>query len=705
MKRVFNFVLFVLLNIRTHAMKEMQIAPIAGKFKSFMGSAIVALFLLIGIPCFAQNLSLIVDKPGQIAKQIKGKENSIVSLTISGAINGKDMEAIYALPNLVELNLKDAVLPREQHIAGTSGSRYPQLTLIEGKTKRKITFSPSKFPFLFSSNLKTLHLPESVEYILTRNEILASEKITPVANYEDPKLDNLYLYGSRSGEKAKRIFSAKNIIARNLHLTDVNFSGGNWRVKENVIDTLYVYTHTNHSPKYEEIEEYFPSVIVWNGMKILIRWTGSKSEITREDLADFRDIFPGAFVGHTEIKKVSIPSHIKKISGDCFSGLSLESITMDAVEEIGARAFSAKEIFFNMPVAPSFSDNYMDNVFKTAMIHIPSGARDKYQLGNWKGIIVHEEGENTNYEFVVEKPGTLNQYLTTEIIASATSLTLTGILYDTDMEVLNQCKGLRILDLTKTVILESPETAKGRREEAEGFLAAVGLMFNLGAAQAEHDYNKGHGNIVDAIGTKALASYFNELMDTPRAEIKPSEECLSPSLDLPQLEEIRLPLVLKHLKWTCKNMPNLKRIQFPAAMETMSISAFNGCKSLERLELPSTLKEFTKGRGDSNEKASGWNNLKILDLSKTQLSRLPNGWLSEVFKDKPTSIEKILLPKTLDMKNVYIKVSDEKECDIYIPVSEGSSSFWGSKIRVHIPKGYKVGWSQMGGNATVIDDL
>ena len=732
MKRVFNFVLFASLNIRTHAMKEMQIAPIVGKFTSFTRSFIVALFLLTGIPCFAQNLSLTVGKPGQITKQIKGKENSIVSLTISGVLNGKDMEAVYALPNLVELNLKDASL-----------QEGAQFTLTEGKTKRKMSLFSSRFPFLFSSNLKTLHLPESVDYILTRNEILeslfssnlktshlfpeeesdgdyihtrnlVSEKNIPIANYEDPQLDNLYLYGSKSAEKAEQMFKVNNKITKNLHLTDVSSFSRYGVIEEyalnrgniiNVIDTLYLY-NPKKLPQRGEMEKYFPSVIVYNGMKILVRWTGNKPEITREDLAGFRAIYPGAFLGHTEIKNVSIPSNIKVIPYGCFRGLSLESITMDAVEKIEGNAFSAKEIFFNMPIAPSFSG--MSGEFNAALIHIPRGARDKYQLGNWKGIIVHEEGENTNYEFVVEKPGTLNQYLTTDVIASATSLTLTGILYDTDMKVLDQCKGLRMLDLTKTIILESPETAKKKREEAEDFFAAVGLMFNLGAAQAEHDYNKGHGNIADAIGTKALASYFNELMDMPRAEIKPSEECLSPSLNLPQLEEIRLPIVLKNLKSICTNKPNLKRIQFPAAMETMSSSAFNGCKSLEKLELPSTLKEITKSKGyNSEDNASGWNNLKILDLSKTQLSRLPDDWLSEVFEDKSTSIEKIFLPKALEMKNVYIKVSNENECDIYIPVSECGSfvSFWGRKIRVHIPKGYKVGWSGLGGNATVIDDL
>lgn len=169
-----------------------------------------------------------------------------------------------------------------------------------------------------------------------------------------------------------------------------------------------------------------------------------KSDITREDLSGFDAIMAGAFEGHYEIKTVTLPSNIKIIPVNCFQNCYIESITMDSVEYIFDNAFSASQITFNMKEPPAFQDMYhYDDVLKMAEIQIPKGTRKQYQLGNWKNYVVHEDGEKNNYDFIVEKPGTLNLYITDNVIQTAQDISLTGILYDTDIDILNKCKGIK----------------------------------------------------------------------------------------------------------------------------------------------------------------------------------------------------------------------------------------------------------------------
>lgn len=146
----------------------------------------------------------------------------------------------------------------------------------------------------------------------------------------------------------------------------------------------------------------------------------------------------------------------------------------------------------------------------------------------------------------------------------------------------------------------------------------------------------------------------------------------------------------------------------PPALETLDTDAFSGCMSLDSISLPSTVKAFVYDQY-SNEENKNLCRLKYVDLSQTQLTEIPMGWLGETGGD----LEYISFPKTLKKFELKIQLGDSN-CDIYVPLEEGSYRFiypstgnGNTIIRVHIPKGCKAGWMAFDSiyPITIIDDL
>lgn len=632
----------------------------------------------------AQSLSIDCDKPGKLSKLLKGNED-ITALTITGTLNGKDLEAIYALTNLNTLNLQHASLLGDY-----------TMTLGEGKEKSKKNFSEYVLYYAPQSPIKNLYLPVCIESVEP-----APKPYT---------LDNLYLITSR-GLFGNGIIRQK--IAKNIHLDyDWPYSSCSWdefledgakfeKSGEPVIDTLFV----SHCINSFEIEDITPRVLVCGDKTVLVRWTGNKSEITREDLKGFDAIAYGAFAYHTEIDDVSIPANITQIPPACFWGLGLRSITMDAVKKIGEEAFRALVVNFNMTEPPLIEGgHYDDGILQGSIINIPAGTRKQYQLGEWKREIVHAEDDKTDYDIVVETPGTLSKHITKEVASMATSLTLTGVLYDTDIDILNKCTGLNYLDLTRTLILESPETAKRKNEELEGLVAMIVGLSNIAAESSQHAYEVGYGNLIDAIGTTAIADYFNQLVEnTPKTEVIPSKECLTPEIhDLKRLRELRLPLLLKYLGSGISGLSQVKKIVFPPALEIISPHAFDNDLSLDSLILPKSVIGFDTSYHYHGAAAEGYDGIKVLDLSKTQITEIPELWLHNAFGEK-SSIREIRFPKNLNKFNLVMSIYSKEPCDIYIPNEECEGSVHGRNLKIHIPKGCKAGWTEVSG--TLIDDL
>lgn len=643
------------------------------------------------------------EKPGKLSKMLKGKEN-VSSLIISGKLDGKDIEFINALSNLEQLDLRDAEI--------VEGYQY---TILDGKTKHKLYISGKTLLFAPSSTIKELHIPSKF-YIESMPYALKVANIKTAKEYQVANIQNLYIHSIGRDFYYGRYRGGLN--ARNLHLDGI-LESSDWGKTLAYLSALYV--REQEKPEFDTLSlSVYPDlqssvfrignlpeskVLVYKDKKILSHWLEKKTDITREDLSGFDAIMAGAFEGHYEIKTVTLPNNIKIIPVNCFKNCNIESITMDSVEYIFDNAFSASQITFNMKEPPAFQHMYhYDEIFKMAEIQIPKGTRKQYQLGDWKKYVVHEDGEKNNYEFIVEKPGILNQYITDHVIQTAQDISLTGILYDTDIDILNKCKGIKKLDISKTLILKSPATIQKEEEDSKALLSLFGGLTNMAAKNAQKEYDYGVGNLADALGTKAIADFFNDASkNISNKKITPNKDCLLPSLDMPQLEEIHLPILLKHLGHGIKRHKKLRRIILPPALETLDTDAFSGCMSLDSISLPGTVKAFVYDQY-SNEENKNLCSLKYVDLSQTQLTEIPMRWLGETGGD----LEYISFPKTLKEFELDIKLG-VSNCDIYVPLEEGSLRYiYPSRgnTRVHVPKGCKAGWTTHDYYPiTIIDDL
>ena len=679
-----------------------------------MKQRILSLLSLLLVYSFAyaqSSMTIQCEKPGKLSKMLKGKEN-VNSLIISGKLDGKDIEFINALSNLEKLDLKDAQIDEDY-----------QYTIVDGKTKHKLEINSRTLLFAPSSTIKELHIPSKF-YVRSIPSALKKANIKITKEYPVANIQNLYIHFVGSYFDYGKY--SHNLTAKNVHLDlDSSISGANWeeilavlsimgkdyaytrKFSNSQIDTLFLSSYIDcKSSLFRELPA--SKVLICKDKKILPCWLEQKSNITREDLSGYDVIMARAFEGHNEIKNVSLPGNIKIIPANCFNGCHIESITMDSVEYIFGNAFSASKITFNMKEPPSFQNMYdYDKIFKMADIQIPKGTRKQYQLGQWKNYVVHEDGEKNNYEFIIEKPGTLGLYITDNVIQTVQDLSLTGILYDTDIDVLNKCKGIKNLDISKTLILKSPATAQKEEEDSKALLSLLGGLTNMAAENAQKEYNYGMGSLADAVGTKAIADYFNEASkNVSNKKITPSEECLLPRLDMPQLEEIHLPILLKHLGHGIKRHEKLRRIILPPALETLDADAFSGCISLDSLFLPNTVKSFVYDQY-RNEENKNLCSLKYVDLSQTQLTEIPYGWLGET----GGNLEYISFPKTLKKFELQIRLGNSN-CDIYIPLEEGSTRYIypsignGNTCKIHIPKGCKAGWtSESFKDIAIIDDL
>lgn len=659
----------------------------------------------------AQTLSLSCEKPGKLVSQLKSHQD-VKQLKINGTLGRKDLTALYALRNLTVLDLSE-----------TTFTRDGEFTIQEGKDKivKPVLSDVFYLPF---ENLAELRLSPDITNIIS------------IDSKKEYQIENLHISNKvcKSSYDVDRMMM--DVKVKNLHITGFEefpvevglssllaFADRERGYRTKMIDTLFFNSLPSDRNKLENVlEKISPTYIVCQDAVILYRWDKTQEKITRDDLKDVSIVCPRAFVGHSEIKEVELPEHIPYLFKNTFLGCSVDKLTLDNPTNLqfpgyqsgdnnGTGGFSTssfiKEIYIGSNTAPMASDDFFSHQRESTRFYIPAGTRKQFAIGKWKEMVVREIGAKTAFNFVIETPGTLEKYITDDIVATADSLTLTGIIYDTDIPSLERCNGLRYLDLTKTLILKSPKTQQEEKEKAEAFVALLGFALNAGAEQAQHDYDLGLGNLGDAIGTKAIAEYFNSLTEhMSTGEIKADNNCIMPYLHFDMLEELRLPLLLKELKTPLCS--SIRSVVLPPALEKVNMKSFASCHNLENILFPASVKEI---EGEASE-LKYCKNLKTIDLSQTSVSSL-----NSFFRTTPTlHVQKLRLPRTvkeLDKLNIDLI----NNCDLYIPIEDVKGQIYISNphsgkgnitVNLHVLNGYKVVWGDIHGYGVIvnlIDDL
>lgn len=280
---------------------------------------------------------------------------------------------------------------------------------------------------------------------------------------------------------------------------------------------------------------------------------------------------------------------------------------------------------------------------------VPDGAKKKYKNApSWKGVIVREVNgggatidPSKSYNIKVEKPGTILSYLPVDKLDEIEAVTITGILYETDLKVLSDCKYLISVDLSNTYICFSPEALKEKKANAEmfaGFARAMGAI-------ADMKYDDFNMTTPDYVYAKLFTKLVEEGANTKEPEVK----CIMPKgafRNCLSLESIKFPTRCSVIEdKVCYGCSELKEVVLPPYLQEINTGAFAYCSSLEEVKIPNTLKYMgTRTRTSIGEvSAFAYSGIKALDLSKCVFKE--SKWTCDLMGSK--ELKELRFPKNI----------------------------------------------------------
>ena len=670
--------------------------------------------LFVAFSGFAQTATTVTtEKVGQLKKKLgKSDITSITTLSINGVMGNKDFLFLSEMQNLQELELKDIEFQGEKDYKldfvsiGGSEVNFPnlpnlrKLTVLLRETNESQRFSRHIFDLNLSNtpNIKTLVI-SSIITIKTEQALhLDLLESVPYGNFIKSMSD---YYAQRNDEFEE---GSPFTIEEDSHYNSYDRKGD----KITPINNPKIYTKVwsilrKSMANYNDYpilnDRLFPYVIhLTESQKYFLNyWDESLSQ----DLLSKIDEL-GNYAYHNYSKDtLTLPSKITTIPNFCFGASGIKTLTIPesvkTIEKYALKSSVIEKVILLSKTAPTFNCKLLDDDESLQKVDfvIPENSTEYYSVGNWKYLAVEERGERKTYSFDVEKGGTLSEYITDENAATIMDLKIRGLLYDTDLETLKKCKNLRNLDLGFVYITTSPETMKQKHQENQ---ALASLFQNMGlTAQTDAQNKFSHGFIssskyqqdmilgkyFETIGSIASKESLNTA-DVPYNSLRLDDFKHLESLVCPQYMEtmegrvssrrfknVVLPPRLKKLSFVFANT-SIEKVKFPETLEYIGRYAFAECKSLKEIDLYGTkVKDL---RWDTFE---GCDNVKMVRMGEEQkaIIRFP------------------------DTKNCEYFFYGIKECG-HISVNFNST--------IHIPKGYRAGWSKYDNDTEyyqLIDDL
>ena len=647
--------------------------------------------LLLIVCCFslsfAQSRSeFFNEKPGKLSKLINEKQiNSITSLKIRGIMNSDDLAYLTEFVNLEELDIEEIELTRAKE------KKYNYIGNLDYL----------KLPQFY--NVKNLIIPKtcsSIDISISLDN-LTIPSVCRVKFSDDVKINNVHILHTNN-EKKQATFDEspeeKNWLNRYvyLHNYESDYSPASKRVS---IDTLYI--NSINQLQNISVSSFDPNFIVIVPQRKVILNKYPEQGMTFNGVDSIMD---GAFMD-SKIKHITIPSTIKKIPDFCFAGCkNLVSVTLgDSIDYIGKYALAGtsiteitlpknlKHIWYNsfkntnlqkcklrniIPAEVIMYNRYDDEddwkeSLSNTMIETPQGGYINYKNNYlWSMLSLYEKDSKRTYNIVIKKPGTILSYLPIESLATIDSLTITGFLYDTDIQVFGMCKSLKYIDLSKTIISESPKTIEDREREKESLHAIAQL---LGVA-ADMAYNDQEISYSDFLSAKILS----ELTNTPSKVTEASGNCIIPYKsfkDLRNLETVILPTRAIKIGYEAfSGCTNLENVVFPPFIQTIGYEAFKDCVKMKINEFPSSINDIGFG---------AFKNCKSLN-QKIDLSSCTFDGEFDIATFNGVPLKEIRLPNGIESITLSIRTgysaneNIDKNCIIYFPKSfkRLRTTFW-----------------------------
>ena len=271
----------------------------------------------------------------------------------------------------------------------------------------------------------------------------------------------------------------------------------------------------------------------------------------------------------------------------------------------------------------------------------------------------------TSYDIFVPKGNTILSYLPISALKTVDSLTVSGILFEEDIEIIQKCVNLRYLDLSLAFTSESPEKLAEQQVLKEFVQHVVSLRESAG----EEMYKNGDINASQYAGNKfAVDAAKSELSSIKITEA--NKDCYLPSgsfAKMKKLETVLLPLKACSVFPNCfSQCPNLKQVSLPPFISFIGRDAFSDCYQLKTIDFPLSLNKIERGAFDGTQIA-------YVDLHKCEWKNTDfeafNSHVRALIGDEyvlaPPVKRTLLLPQ--GVQRVSLNIS-EGDC-IYFPVS------------------------------------
>ena len=592
-----------------------------------MKKLLFILSFLVASTSYAQevigdSLRIADTKAGKVASILKKNGNGIKKVCITGQINAKDLQALATVPGLTTLDLSGTMYKAttfNNHLS-TAICELPYYNTLDILKLPKGGFSGKTEYDLLEVRLQTI--PRLIS--LRCNVMLSSKTASNSKSFNEVEFDlsNIEKYDSaikRWKEYNNHFF---NKTAEILYVVNGDFATAN-RYMNSTIMCDKSKRHVVLNGRWDNsIDEKWLSLVTEFGR-------GASIDYYPNSHLSFPKVtsIPSSLIGYQirkKIKTIDLPSVIVfDVSTLYDTGIknitlpaSLEALTISwsnyCVENIDTiRLLGSTPPQLTYPIDPSKKQK--------VVFVVPDGAKKKYKNApSWKGVIVQEVNgggatidPSKSYNIKVEKPGTILSYLPVDKLNEIEAVTVTGLLYETDLEVLSECKNLISVDLTNTYICFSPEVLKEKKANAEmwaGFAKAMGAV-------ADMKYNDFDMSTSDYVYSKLFTKLLEEGSNVKESDIK----CVIPKgafRDCLNLESIKFPTRCSVIEdKVCYGCSELKEVVLPPYLQEINTGAFAYCKSLKEIKIPKTLKYIGWRTSYSDPCAFGCSGIEVLDFS------------------------------------------------------------------------------------------
>lgn len=439
--------------------------------------------------------------------------------------------------------------------------------------------------------------------------------------------------------------------------------------------------------------------------------------LKKVDLTGVKSIGAYAF-SNTAINKVVIPASVKELDCSAFLYSKLDTIVFEGKtppeitnwDRIYNKGKS--EYYISTTNKPHWDDEYGKH-WKGLTIIVPDDALQHYNTGFWNELGVVTKNQKTDYEITITEPGTIALQIDNNMLRTARSISIKGVIYDTDIEYLNKCKSLQSLDLSMCFVMKSPKTFQKELDEVQGMIYLYQVLGTAAVEQAEHEYAVGNMNLGDAASSTIVGEYMKLLSDMLSSqEIKANPSCIAPEIEIKTLRHYKMPLQAPIVSGF-SHLPELLSVELPPDASTIARGAFAGCMKLHHVKIPNSVSHLENGAFDNC-------GLVEIDLSETAIRDYDGYYLGyghySMFDRRCSyscdhdcpNLETVRLPKNAYKWNGSIEYGTE----LYIYSAKPPKDIdlkWNYKPKqprtLHVPRGCKLNYSDINEKTTVVDDI